>query len=730
MSHTQAVPLPIEQDTLALPPLRQDLRLLAGGAEGESVGRWKIHDPIGQRFFEVEQRVVDILALWREGTAQALIRRWHREHGDALVMADVQAVLEFLNRHELLHPVPGESYRRAWTRRCQGRQSCWQWLLHSYLFVRVPLVRPAMALRKALPLVAPLFHPVFWGVTMLVAVLGLFLVSRQWQAFITTLPEMFSVGGIVAFSVSLALIKTLHELGHGFMATRLGTNVTSMGVALIVMMPVLYTDTTDAWRLTSQRHRVLIDLAGVAVELTVAAYATLAWVFLSEGPLRYVAFALATTGWVLSLAVNLNPLMRFDGYYLFSDLLGIANLQERAFAMGRWWLREFLFGYGDPRPEDCRRARRVLLIGFALAVWLYRFFLFLGIALLVYHYFFKVLGVFLFCVEILVFLVMPIWRELRVWWQKRQAAGRRAWLTLTALVLVTTILVVPLPHQIRIPAVLAASQRYPGYSPRPARIEEVMVKVGDRVAVGSPLVRLAAPELNQQQRTAAQRLSLVDRRIDRRSADRQDLSESLVLASEKGMQQQTLDGLARKQEQLAVRSAIDGVVADVGENLHRGRWVNASTRLVLVVGDDGLSARGYLDSEELRRVHPGQVGVFIDDGFLRPPVPVAMTDIAGAASGVLDNWMLASAHGGKVASRIEQDSARPETAVFEVDARVMDAVDVAHQGRVRTPSPTRRTATGPMTELRGEIHLHGEPMSLAVRAFTRIIQVLVREWGA
>jgi len=102
------------------------------------------------------------------------------------------------------------------------------------------------------------------------------------------------------------------------------------------MFPVLYTDTTDAWRLTDKRKRLLIDSGGIIVELTIAAIAIFLWSFLPDGPARSAAFFAATTSWVLSLMVNLNPCMRFDGYYLLGDLFGIQNMQARGFELGRW----------------------------------------------------------------------------------------------------------------------------------------------------------------------------------------------------------------------------------------------------------------------------------------------------------------------------------------------------------------------------------------------------------
>ncbi|NHW78486.1 site-2 protease family protein, partial [Escherichia coli] len=78
-------------------------------------------------------------------------------------------------------------------------------------------------------------------------------------------------------------VKSLHELGHAFTAARYGLHVPAMGVAFMVLAPILYTDVTDAWRLSSRRQRMAIHAAGVIVELALASIALFAWALLPDG---------------------------------------------------------------------------------------------------------------------------------------------------------------------------------------------------------------------------------------------------------------------------------------------------------------------------------------------------------------------------------------------------------------------------------------------------------------
>ena len=346
----------------------------------------------------------------------------------------------------------------------------------------------------------------------LISVLGLYLTSRQWDVFATTFLDFFSIEGAALFAVSLAGIKVLHELGHAYTATRWGVRVNTMGVAFMLMMPILYTDVTDAWRLRSRRARLQIAAAGMTVELALAGIATFLWAFLPDGPARSVAFVVATTSWILSLAVNLNPFMRFDGYYLLADAWRMENLQPRAFALARWWLRETLFGFGIEPPEQLPRGKRRLVIAYGIGVWIYRLVLFLGIALIVYHMFFKVLGVILFAVEIIWLILMPVLREIAEWikMRKRIVRAPRAAVTAGIVVVLVTLFFLPWSSTVRVPAVALPEKDFALYPPRPARIVSLNLEDGAHVAAGASLAVLHSPNLDHEITKARLNIALAE----------------------------------------------------------------------------------------------------------------------------------------------------------------------------------------------------------------------------
>jgi putative peptide zinc metalloprotease protein len=152
------------------------------------------------------------------------------------------------------------------------------------------------------------------------------------------------------------------------------------------------------------------------VELYLAMIATFLWSFTPIGIFKSILFIIATTSWISSLLINISPFLRFDGYYALSDITNSKNLQPRSFAITRWFIRKNILGIEEAKPELLSKQKEIFFIIYALGTWIYRFFLFLGIAVLVYHYAFKILGIVLFLVEIIYFVFLPIYKELKVWW--------------------------------------------------------------------------------------------------------------------------------------------------------------------------------------------------------------------------------------------------------------------------------------------------------------------------
>lgn len=697
-----------------LPPLREDVQLLTGAPAADGSPTWVLVDPVRGKYFQIGWPAYQMLSRWSGRSAEAVIAHIHAETTCRITLNDLEEFVRFLQGNYLLRDLPEGGYR-AYAAHAEAAKPLWLlWLIHHCLFFQIPLVRPDRLLRATLPFIEWVFTPFTAWIIGLIGLTGVYLTSRQWDSFAATMLHFFTPQGLMLYVLCLAFVKVFHELGHAYTATRYNCRVPTMGIAMVVMVPMLYSDTSDAWRLTARRQRAAIGAAGMAVECALAAVAIFIWNFLDDGLTRSLAFIMATTSLVLGAGINLNPFMRFDGYYVLSDLLGMPNLHERAFAFGRWQLRRLLFGLDTPMPEPVSPARRRFLIWFAWATWAYRFMLFLGIALIVYYFFFKLLGLILFAVEIGWFILLPIWRELKAWWALRGAVRERSrvWVTTVALVALASVLFIPWSDRISLPAVLESTPHATLYAPMPGRIIQLELQEGRQVERGEQLLTLESPVLEKELTLTRKRIEVEQLRNKRQFANPQELAQYQVTLETLKARLSQLEGLLEQQQNLSLAAPIAGLIMDRAEALHVGRWINRELPLAYVVDPAGEELHALAPETEVGYLRSGQSARFIPEGAERPKLKAEIVEIRDIDESSFTVPYLASLYGGEVPVREDANrKLRPETSVYRVTLRLVD------------PPPQWNQA------VRGTVLVEGPRISLAQRAWEKSVRVLIRESG-
>ena len=672
-------------------------------------------DPVAHKFYQLGRIEFLVLSHWAENSLHRLKPVLERE---GLTASDGEAafndVIRFAMQHNLvLHP-SGDTASAFTQQRKSMKRSWWRWMVENYLFVRIPLIKPGRFLAETRHRVEFLYTPVSALFFIMLALSGLLLVARQWDSFVASFLYFFNPQGLVAYGIGLVCVKVLHELGHAYTATRYGCRVPAMGVAFLVMMPVLYTDTTGAWRIRSRRKRLLVDCAGMLTELMVASIATMVWVFLPDGPVRSVAFVLATTSWAMSLLVNINPFMRFDGYYVLSDAANMPNLQPRAFALAKWKLREWLFALGEQAPEHLPARTAAWMIVYAYLTWIYRLILFIGIALLVYHMFFKALGIILFVVEIGAFIARPIFMELREWanMKSRIAASSRARKVGALLLGILVLLFLPIDRHVDAPAVMDSALNQPIVAGDPALLEEVLVRNGQTVREGQSLFRLRAPNIEQEIAAANVRLSQLRLQEGRATADAEDRANLQVLSTQRRSVEAEIAGLEKQRDGLVLRASKAGRVTDIPIGLQPGVWVAGDAELARLVDPARFDVQGFVDETELWRLEVGSSARFVPDDPTRPSVALRLNEIATVASEALEQPVLASSQGGPIAvhdrTDTDNDTFKPRAPIYRVAL-----------------SPTSTESAAPVSSLMsGRVIIRARSTNLASDFADHVISVL------
>jgi putative peptide zinc metalloprotease protein len=652
-----------------LPALREEIALLPGPVLPDGQPSWTLHDPSRNLFYRIDWPTFEVLQRWRLQDPEAIAAEVGACTTLQLDADDVRGVMQFLVGNQLTQPQGADSPRQLAQSLARRQGSLWTWLLHHYLFFRIPLLRPDAWLGRWQGVAGLFFSPWFQGMTLLALALGLFQAAQQWDRYVAQLVDTFSLQGLLGYAVALVAVKTLHELGHAFTAKRLGCRVPTMGIAFVVTWPMAYTDTNDAWRLVDPRSRRQVASAGIVTELFIAAWATLAWGLLPDGPARSAVFVLATTSWVATIAINASPFMRFDGYFILSDALDMPNLHERSFAMARWQLREWLFSLGERAPELLPPRQRRGMIAFAWATWIYRLFLFLGIAVLVYHLFFKLLGIFLFIVELVWFVWRPLGLELQAWSTRRGAIlqrGRTAVSALVALALVG-LAFVPWPGRITASSILRPAESWPVHAPAGGRLEALPYREGELVPEGAVLARLQAPDLQSRRQALVARVEQLRWQAAASGFDEQTRNKLLVTEDMLTTGRAELASVDTELNHFEPKAPYAGRLRDLDPDLQPGQWLARKERIGLLVREGSpWLVETWLDEADVPRVAVGDEALFISDGAAGPVLRLRVTAVDTDASRVLPRGELAVQAGGHVLTREKGGQWLPEGAIYRV----------------------------------------------------------------
>lgn len=698
--------------------LRQELRLLPASANPDGSPSWMIHDPVTNRFFRIGWLDFELLLRWGMESPSALLNSVRAETTLDPQEEDIRSLSGFLQQHELLQSNGADGTRQLHARAQAASRGVSDWLLHHYLFFRIPLVRPQDVLGRWARHLAFVFTPTMAMLVLALAVLGLVLMARQWDTFTAAVVDQISWSGALGFAAALAVSKALHELGHALTASRFGVRVAHMGVAVLVMFPMLYTDTSESWKLRKPRQRLAIASAGIVSELGLATIATVAWSLTPDGGLRNAWLFLATTGWLLTLAVNASPFMRFDGYFILCDLFDFPNLHERSGQQAKVWLRRLLLGSDIPWPEHFSPGTRRTLVVFALATWLYRLVLYLSIAVLVYAFFFKLLGIALMLVEIWWFILKPLSSEVAVLWKLRKSVRPSRRVALGAcFALFIVLLSVPWRTGVGGHGWIHPERQQVIHAPLSGRL--VSLPVAGSVVQGQRLVTLDSPDMQHQ----AQRARVTADTRARELVGLVGLAEGEQQRARVTLDRDRYEAEARlfdvQAQRLQMEAPFAGQLVDIDPHLNAGSWVNPRQPLATLIDPTSWVVDTLVAEEDLSRVAVGDpVSVWMTAGASDPMVGV-VEEIDTTRTTVLPHPMLDGQWGGPIATSPATagstgGSARaegsPRASLFRVRVRMKEAPQQVRVGQVQTV-------------------VHGHRRSWLMSGWAFAAAVLVRESG-
>ncbi|MDA7510460.1 hypothetical protein N9B57_02150 [Verrucomicrobia bacterium] len=519
------------------------------------------------------------------------------------------------------------------------------------MFIRFPLLDPDRFLKRMLPIVGPLISWVGFLVWAVVLGGAIKLVIDHFPALKDESQSILSPSNLGWLYVGLIILKTLHEFGHAFFCKKFGGEVHVMGVMLMIFTPIPYVDASSSWSFSSRWQRALVGMAGMIVEMFVAALAVFVWANTGAGVLHSLAYNMMFVASVSTVLFNLNPLLRFDGYYILSDLLDYPNLHQHSSAHLMHSVKRHAYGVASSRSPGANTKEKSILCTFGILSHLYRLVVFTGILLFVADRF-LILGIIMAVICLTSWILAPIGKLIYYLLanpELERTRGRAFAVTMGfVLGLLAILQFVPLPHHFRATGVVEAASWSEVVTKSEGVLTEFFARPGETVVAGTPLFRLSNPELQFQIDRAESRVAETQMRLlqamSEEEADLQPLQVRLE-STEKA-----LNDLTEQQKDLIVNASVDGIWTAPEVEHIVGRWLVRGSSLGRVINPASFDFVSPVLQEDVNRLFGDQirhsdVRLF---GVAELRVPVASTVIIPAEKRSLPSAALGWAGGGDI----------------------------------------------------------------------------------
>ena len=568
--------------------------------------KWYVlHDPFNNRFFRLRPEAHEFIVHLRpDRTVDQVWEECLERNPDSVPGQEdvIQLLAQLYFANLLYHELPADSTKLFERYSRHNRRELRSKLL-SIMFFRLPLFDPENLLKKLTPVIRLLISrpaAVIWLIV--VALAGKVVIDHFDEAALQA-QGVLAPDNLIFLYASLVFVKTLHEFGHALVCRRFGGEVHTMGVMLLVFTPLPYMDATSSWSFRSRWHRALVGSAGMIFEVFTASIAAFVWVYTGAGVVHSIAFNMMFIASVSTVLFNANPLLRFDGYYILSDLLDIPNLHSHARMHLRHLAERYIFGCKESvsHARTLREASWLTLFGVLSGV--YRIIIYAVIILFVADRF-LLLGVIMAFVCVISWGVVPLYRFAVYLTGNPNIARTRPRAVsisigcMAAMLLILAI--IPFPSRFRAPGVLEALDFIRVLNDAPGYVTTVIVPTGTVVDAGTPLIELSNQELDYEfDAVRAQRqetMALIMRAVNQHTADLKPLRNRLESIEKK------MKNLEQQRRAMLVRARQSGTWISPRIQEMIGTWIERGSEVGMIVNHDAFTFSAVVSQDESSRL--------------------------------------------------------------------------------------------------------------------------------
>jgi putative peptide zinc metalloprotease protein len=562
-----------------------------------------VHDPATNQFYRLNPIAHEFVGLLHgRRTIEEAWKISLGRHGDnAPTQNEVLQLLSQLYNSNLLAVDATPEVEQLLSRGRERRKKFFQQQAIGLMYFKMRVFNPDRYLSWLEPVLRPILNRwgfLLWAAWVIAAVVGV--VIPSWSTLSGGFEKAIEPANWGWLIVVWVVTKFIHETGHGVICKRFGGQVPEFGMMLLVLFPSPYVDASAAWGMPSKWQRMAVGAGGMIFELSVAAVAAWVWSTAPEGSLQgKIAYNAMLTAGLSTVLFNANPLMRFDGYYILSDLLEVPNLMQRSTKMLTYLFQRYVYRVKDVTPPSVVPAERAILLVYGVLAGAYRIFLFFSITLWLIGKMFG-LGLVLAVWTAAAWFLLPTGKFVHWLSTSTQLAESRPRAVLTSLALIALALVlvgeIPFPDHRRGVGVVESENRTGVYFGADGFIEEAHVLPGQLVRKGDPIVTLRNEELRA--RLAVTRASL--REIE--SFERQAVTREPAAAQVAREKIEAAEGVIERVEELigrlVVRAPHDGVVVGTDPSQLVGGRAKIGQMVCEIVDRDALRVAATLGQAE------------------------------------------------------------------------------------------------------------------------------------
>jgi putative peptide zinc metalloprotease protein len=650
----------------------------------EGMTHYVIKDPLALKYFRFKIEEYFLLQQFDgKQNLQDVKRAFERKYRPQTIsIEDLTRFVAQLHEAAVVMVDSPEQAAALIRRRRKNRWKKFWGFFANILFIKIPIIDPERLLTWMYPYFRWIFTRTFIAGSVATMLAAVILVVSQWSQFYAKLPEFqsfFNWWTIFTFWISLAVVKIIHEFGHGLTAKHFGGEVHEMGMLFLVLTPALYCDVTDSWLLPNKWHRIWISAAGIYVELFLASIATFVWFNTEQGLLNSLSMAVMFICSVNTVLFNANPLLRYDGYYVMSDWLEIPNLRIKSTQFFTYLIQEKVLGLEIPVQSYLPKSRRGLFVSYAIASYLYRWLVTFSILFFLSQvlkpYKLQALSYMLAIGSIIPLAGMPIYQSIKFLRtpgrMRKVKKARAAAFAAGFAAIVAGVLLIPTPLRVQGTLVLSPAHPAEVYSEVEGRLVELTVRDADWVKAGTVIAKMVNPEKQREliERQAEHDAYWVKALSYSQSSENEGRAHARQNARMAEELEPALEKLNEQLGKLVLIAPRDGQVLGLPQKETLGQWVRPGKAFCEVADPHKLQAHLIIDQSDIDLIH------------MNPP-PTAWVKVYGRSELTLRSQVsqiakrnreeipaeLSNAAGGEIAATTDPRTGqiKPQSAVYEV----------------------------------------------------------------